>query len=404
MANWADFDNDGWLDLFIGNETAKQGRGARPGEPDEIHPCELFRNNGDGTFTDVAAEVGVAAEHYVKGVAWGDYNNDGLSDLYLSLFFEPNLLYRNDGPDTNTGKWRFTEVSRDARLYGSKDSFPPWFWDYDNDGWLDLWVSGNTLNTMGELASAYLNLPAASKVGRSWLYKNNGDGTFTDVSTAANAKQVITVMGSNFGDLDNDGYEDAYFGNGNMRHRCVMPNQMIRNVNGMSFQDVTTSGGFGNWRRGHGIAFGDIDNDGDQDIYEVMGGAVSNDISPNTLYENPGHGNHWITLRLQGVKSNRSAFGTRVKVVIEEDGRPREIHRSVSTGGCFGSNSLQQEIGLGQATKIATIEIFWPASKQRQRFENVEMDRIYHLKEGDAELTPVELKTFRLGGGNRDDA
>lgn len=103
---------------------------------------------------------------------------------------------------------------------------------------------------------------------------------------------------------------------------------------------------------------------------------------------------------MQGVKSNRSGFGTRVKVVIQEGDGEREIHRVVGTGGCFGCNSLQQEIGLGQATKIRQVEITWPASGEHLVFENVEMDHIYRLREGDSQLTVVEAKSFRLAGGD----
>jgi hypothetical protein len=138
-AVWFDFNNDGWLDVFIGNESHP--------ETGEIDPCELFRNNGDGTFTECAAEAGVAVVDWVKAVVSGDFNNDGRPDLYLSCFSGANKLLRNDGPTAAGGspssRWGFTDVASKAGVTSPARSFPCWFWDYDNDGWLDIFVSGS---------------------------------------------------------------------------------------------------------------------------------------------------------------------------------------------------------------------------------------------------------------------
>ena len=344
-ATWGDFDNDGWVDLFVGNESIGT----------EIHPCELFRNKTDGTFADVAQEVGVAVVGYVKGVAWGDYNNDGRLDLYIARIAqeEANLLYRNEGQDAS-----FVDVSAEAGVPGPTHSFPTWFWDYDNDGWLDIFVAGFNAQ-VGDVAADYLGRPHDGEYPR--LYRNKGDGTFADVTREVRLDKPLLAMGCNFGDLDNDGYLDSYIGTGDPGLASLMPNRMFRNAAGQLFQDVTTSGGFGHLQKGHGVAFGDIDHDGDQDVFAVMGGAFTGDIAPNVLFENPGHGNHWIKLRLEGVRSNRAAIGARIKVSLNTKNGSRDVYATVTSGSSFGASSLRQEIGLGQANSIRAIEIAWPA-------------------------------------------
>jgi hypothetical protein len=173
---------------------------------------------------------------------------------------------------------------------------------------------------------------------------------------------------------------------------------MFRNVGGRRFEDVTGPGGFGHLQKGHGIAFGDIDDDGDQDVYEVMGGAYAGDVYPNVLFVNPGNGNRWLTLELEGVRSNRSAIGARVRVVVDEgDGREREVHALVGTGGSFGSSSLRQEIGLGQARSIRRLEVRWPGARRPQVVERVPLDRYVKLRQGAAEVQVVARPAFTLG-------
>ncbi len=392
-AVWFDFDGDGWLDLFIGNEST----------PDDVHPNELYRNNGDGTFTECAGEAGVATPGFVKGVASGDFNNDGRPDLYLSILGAPNRLYRNDGPADGAeglGKspacaWRFTDVAVAAGVTEPFDSFPTWFWDYDNDGWEDIFVSGYRLDGVGDVAADYLGLPNGGETPR--LYRNNGDGTFADVTREARLDHPLLSMGSNYGDLDNDGWLDFYLGTGNPNLGMLVPNRMFRNAGGKFFQDVTASGGFGHLQKGHGVSFADLDNDGDQDIYLVVGGAYEADHFRNALFENPGHGNHWITLKLEGVAANRAAIGARVKVAVSTPQGERAIYRTVRSGGSFGASPLRLEIGLGQASGIDSVEIAWPGSGARQVLHGLKMDRFYRVREGDPGARPIALRTFRLG-------
>ena len=209
------------------------------------------------------------------------------------------------------------------------------------------------------------------------------------MTSAARLDRVLLVMGANFGDLDNDGHPDLYLGTGAPDYRTLMPNRMFRNNGDGAFQDVTTAGGFGHLQKGHGIAFADVDADGDQDVYAVMGGWYTGDVFPNVLFENPGHGNHWITLRLRGTRANRSAIGARIKVTVRVPNGSRQIHALTGTGGSFGSASLQQEIGLGKAEAIEEIEIWWPGQEGRQVFRGPEMDRAYLAEEGATMLQPA---------------
>lgn len=369
-AAWGDFNNDGFVDLFIGNEDWGTGS----------HPVQLYQNNGDGTFTDRASEFGLGVLGVVKGSAWGDYNNDGQLDLYVSRFGQSNLLFRNDGTE-------FIDVTVEAGVANPVLSFPAWFFDYDNDGWLDLFVGGFDESGAAAVAAGYLG--ALDSDGTPRLYRNNRNGTFQDVTTAAQLDRVLLAMGANFGDLDNDGFLDLYVGTGQPDLGTLVPNRMFRNSNGQVFQDVTTSGGFGHLQKGHGISFGDVDNDGDQDVFQVMGGWFSGDTYQNVLYENPGHGNQWITLLLEGTQSNRTGLGARIRLQLVTPRGRREIHRHVSSGGSFGSSTLQQEVGLGDATAIELIEVMWPASARRQTFHNVPMNQVVRITEGEASVLPL---------------
>ena len=218
-AAWGDYDNDGFVDLYIGNESNDWER----------HPCELFQNQGGESFVETAAAVGVDNVGYVKGVAWGDADNDGDLDLYLSRMGQVNAFYRNDG---ETG---FSERSVQAGVSEPVWSFPTWFWDYDNDGWLDLFVGGYD-NDAIDIAAVYLARPAAA--ARPRLFHNRGDGTFAQPGETG-FEGVVLAMGANFGDLDNDGFADAYIGTGNPDFRSLLPNRMLRNDGAGAFQDVT---------------------------------------------------------------------------------------------------------------------------------------------------------------------
>ncbi len=396
-AAWGDYDNDGWVDLYIGNESrVPPGGGAAAFGGGSVYPSRLFRNNRDGTFSDVADEAGVAVVGFVKGVVWGDYDNDGRLDLYVTRLRpdEPNLLFRNEGPGPD-GAWSFRDTAAEAGVEGPPVSFPTWFFDYDNDGWEDLFVSGFS-GGLADVVLERLGQPHQGQLPR--LYRNDRDGTFTDVTVAVGLDRLMVGMGSNFGDLDNDGFLDMYLGTGDPDYRMLIPNLMFRNAGGERFQDVTSSGGFGHLQKGHGVSFGDLDADGDQDLYHVTGGAFEGDTFPNALYLNPGHGNRWLTLRLEGVASNRAAIGARIAVTAATPDGDREVHVTVGAGGSFGGSSLQQEIGLGAATAVRRVAVTWPATGETDVYADVALDRAYRVREGDRALTPIALAPLDLAG------
>lgn len=365
-ASWGDFNNDGWLDLFIGNESAEGFN----------HISELYQNNGDGTFSDVAQAHNINAIGFIKAVIWGDINNDGFLDLYISRLGEPNLLFQNSGPENN---YHFKEISKKSGVTEPLNSFPAWFWDFNNDGWEDIWVSGYD-NSSGHVAMDYLGLKHDGESPR--LYQNNKDGTFTDVTKKANLDHPILTMGSNFGDLNNDGFLDFYAGTGDPDYRSIQPNRMFLNNRGESFDDVTFHGRFGHLQKGHGVSFADFDRDGDQDIHAVMGGAYEGSVYQNALFENPGGWeNHWIGLSLRGKQTNKLALGVRIEIVLEGG---FVVHRTVSSGGSFGGNPLDQMIGLGKDGEIKTINIFWPGSGTTQTFSGVDSNAWYLVTENES--------------------
>jgi tetratricopeptide (TPR) repeat protein len=374
-AVWADIDNDGFLDVFIGNE---QG------------PSRLYHNKRDGTFENIALSAGVDRVAFSKGVVAADYDNDGFVDLYVSNLGGDNFLYHNNHDRT------FTEVGKQAGVQAPWMSFATWFFDYDNDGFPDLFVTSYYMSPEENLKSQ-LGLP--HNVETLKLYHNEGNGTFRDATVEAGLDRVFNPMGSNFGDIDNDGFLDFYLGTGTPPYGDILPNVMFHNQGGKKFVDVTTSSGTGELHKGHGVAFADLDNDGDEDMVAETGGAVPGDRHAIRLFENPGNGNDWISLRLVGVKSNRAALGARIKVTVQNEGRgQRYIYRTVGSGGSFGASPLQQHIGLGKEARILNLEIWWPATDSRQNFPDVGKNQFLQISEFEKEYTRLERPRVRLGG------
>ncbi len=382
-AVWSDVNLDGWLDLFIANEwsEAKQSY------------CELFLNNQDGTFKNIAKDAGITVPGYFKGVASGDINNDLYPDFYLSDYDGLNTLYINTTKET--GKPSFKIADKRVGVSNPKLSFPTWFFDYNNDGFEDIFVSGYSSSEVLPAEMLLRNIKTQTSEFRPLLYQNNGDNTFTEVSLKTNLTEPVATMGCNFGDLDNDGFLDFYLATGDPDFFSIVPNKMYRNVNGNSFEDVTYSGGFGHIQKGHAIGFGDLDMDGDQDIYAVMGGAVEGDVFRNLLFENPmGNKNNWINIVLEGKQSNRSAIGAKIIITVEDNQKERKIYNTVDTGASFGGNSLMAEIGVGKANIIKKLEILWPHhTKSISVFENVGVNQNIKIVEG-TDIQKLNLPQF----------
>jgi len=203
-------------------------------------------------------------------------------------------------------------------------------------------------------------------------------------------------MGANFGDLDNDGFLDFYLGTGDVAFWEIMPNLMFLNQNGNNFANITMAGGFGHLQKGHGVCFADIDHDGDQDVYIQLGGAFASDRFNDALFENPGFSNHWLTIKLVGNKSNRCAIGVRIRADIVEDGVERSVFRHVNSGGSFGCNPLRQTIGLGQASSVRKLEIYWPTTDETQTFVDLSVDRIIRITEGEDQIEVLNLPAYRF--------
>ena len=507
-----DYDNDGWVDIFLVNGTAMDGvsRGRKPSS-------YLFRNNRDGTFTDVTAKAGLTYSGWGQACCVGDYDNDGWDDLFVS-YWGRNVLYRNNGDGTFTdvsekaavsgsaGRWGagccFLDYDRDGLLnifvanYVSFDpgktprpgespycryndipvpcgpqglgggtnalyrnrgdgtfedvsersgiSIPrglpsPVFvgqnWrptgsygmgaaaaDFDNDGWPDIYVAGdsapsllyrnNRNGTFTEIAvpagcafdengvaMSGMGVGVGDYNGDGWLdivrtnfsdqvttlYRNNGDGTFADASLAAGlgVNRKYLGFGAGFVDFDNDGWKDIFLANGHVYAQLdgrklhvtyKQPKVLYRNLRNGRFEDVSAKAGPGitALQASRGCAFGDIDNDGDID-------AVVNNIDgpPSLLRNDGGNRNNWLTVKCRGTRSNRSAIGARVKVVV---GGRVQIDEVMSGSSYYSHNDLRLHFGLGQAGIADLVEVSWP-SGLKESFPAVEADQLIHITE-----------------------
>ncbi len=373
-AAWADFNLDGWLDLVVANESL----------PGFERGIDLYINQQDGTFSHQSEAYGLTQHQFFKGCVVTDANNDGYPDIYFSSLYTENSLYINQGA---LGKNQFVLAGPESNVRQPVQSFPCWSFDFDNDGMEDLFVS--SYNNEGTPATHWMN-SHMKKLDDSMLprlYHNTGKGTYENVGSQMGLNEVIFSMGCNFGDINTDGFLDFYLGTGNPEYQSLVPNKMYLNMEGRAFADVSYAGGFANIQKGHGISFGDLDRDGDEDIYAVMGGAYDGDVFFNCLFENPNtEKNNWVVLKLEGTTANRPAIGARVKLTILEKGKRREIHRTVTSGASFGANSLALEIGLRKAETIEEVFVKWPcAACPDQTFSGLEINSAYHLTQNEVQ-------------------
>ena len=431
-----DYDNDGGIDLYV----TYFGRNV------------LYRNRGDGTFDDVTREAGLASE----GVRWGsgcsfvDLDRDGLLDLFVANYLrfdlqtaaEPgaganctwkgipvncgpkglptdtNLLYRNDG------KGRFVDVSEQSGVARVTGRYPMTAAaaDFTGDGWIDVYVAcdstasilyrnnkdgtftdiavesgtaynedGNAQAGMGIAAGDYNNDGLLDLVKTHFaddipaLYRNLGKGLFEDAATAAglNVQNRYVEWGAGLSDFDNDGFADLLYVTGNVypeieqlleRYPHRGPRVVFRNANGARFEDVTAVSGAGATtpHSSRGAAFGDIDNDGDTDV------VIMNMNEPPSLLRNGySGGNGWIQVALEGRTSNRSGIGA---TVIVTAGGVRQARAVLSQSSYYSHDDLRAHFGLGSRSRVDEIEVRWP-SGQVQRLENVEGRKVVKIVE-----------------------
>jgi hypothetical protein len=323
---WGDYDNDGYLDLYMTNE------GTHPNAASTNKVNRLYHNNRDGTFTDLGNSTGIAADFGTqgssRGAAWGDYDNDGDLDLYLATSIgEQNRLYRND-LDID-GSRRFNNVGGSVGVGDIEQGFGVAWGDYDNDGDLDLYVA----NGSGQ---------------ENRLYQNDNAGTsFVNVGVSAKVNDTGEGQGVAWGDYDNDGDLDLYLTN------VRGTNRLYQNNGDRTFAEVGVSA-MGSVREdGRGAAWGDYDNDGDLDLYVVNEGCA------NRLYQNTAPApNRFLTVKLVGTQSNRDGIGARV---IAKTGTKQQ-RRDVDGGsGLFSQPSLPVEFGFGSTATVDELSIRWPS-------------------------------------------
>ena len=381
-AAWADYNRDGHLDLFVSryvksdlrhlpksNPRAVGYRSVILEMPDQMQgDCNLlFRNRGDGTFEEVSRKAGVSNPNKLHGmgVVWGDYDNDGWPDLFVTNDGGPNYLYHNnrDGTFEETGILSGTALGPHGEVFGNMAAD---FGDFDRDGKLDL------------LTTRYSRQPAS-------LYRNNGTD-FTDVGTEAKIAQATRApvkWGVGFGDFDNDGWPDFLIANGNFSSlmdnlenevKYREPMQLFRNLGDRTFLDVSDSSGLndGMLHSRRGIALGDINNDGNLDV------VAFNAAEPPSLFLNQAqNANHSVLFRLVGSKSNRSGIGARVIVSTPSMTQIDEVRG----GGNYNStNDSRLHFGLGTDPIINKLEVRWP-SGAIQQFSNLQAASIYELDE-----------------------
>jgi hypothetical protein len=354
---WADYDNDGFVDFFV-TDDGDSGNGGGHGA--------LFHNNGDGTFQEVTSSAAANDVSLGNGALWADYDNDGFMDLLVInlLNSSHNLLYHNNRDGTFT-KILTNVIATDSWSSGAECGA---WGDYDNDGLLDLYVTDDY--TAGGQ--------------RNRLYHNNGNGSFTAVAQPPSPSGSY-LRGVAWGDYDNDGYLDLfmasssgpcalYHNNGNGTFSRILTGEMVENTNAYC------------------CAWVDYDNDGFLDLFVT---------SPtNALYHNNGNSNAWLEVKLVGTVANRSAIGAHVRVHATIGGKPFWQLREINTGGGWNSSPLVAHFGLGNATNVDTLRIEWPSGTV-QEIPNVAARQILTITEPARLMSSTTngVPQFSLNGG-----
>ena len=387
---WADLDNDGKLDLYV-------AKGTKLNEAYSWN--DLWHNNGDGTFTNIAISSNVTGiGSNGRGPSAVDYDNDGDLDIFVASNFkdgvgDPNLLYRNDGG------FQFTDVATEAGI--AREGISNWaaaWTDYDLDGLIDVFISTPDSRRGGPPSSAlyrnrgdgtFEDVSKAAGIDTgfancgAWgdfnndgypdlyvtmdtggiLYRNNGDGTFTDVTQESGVINTDQALAANWGDYDNDGFQDLYIVN------ATAPNRLFQNKNGATFTDVAAAAGVTAKKGGEGMdaSFIDYNNDGFLDLFVCNG---LSGYGPYLLFKNNGNRNHWLKIELTGQKSNRDGVGARITLTAGT----RTQYRQYVGQHFMAQNHIPVHFGLRGATTVRSIVIKWP-SGVRQELDNIPADQ-----------------------------
>jgi len=393
VAAWADYDLDGYLDLVVGDANATS---------------RLYHNTGHGTFVEVTKQAGTTTPGKAEGVfgtvgtAWGDLNGDGYPDLYIQGWGWKRLFMNNkDGT--------FKDVTKAAGLNENKSikGYTNMMFDYDGDGKLDLYtgqyvVSSGVRWGFAPVCSCSNLLKKEGYRKKQWeaastIYKNNGDGTFTNMSATTHFIPLGT-MGANNGDWDNDGDQDIVMGAGGPYFQQAEPFLFYENLGDGKFALRTPFYDLNLWGKGHGAAFGDYDHDGNLDLYLNNGGATPGDIWPSMLLHNKGNANHWLEVGFKpDVSRGTNGLAVGAKVVITAGGKSQV--QELWTGGRFGAtNTLRVHFGLGKATKVDKIEIRWPNKNlDTTVLTNVDVDQAIEVSQADGKQK--QLWSFPHGEG-----
>ncbi len=352
-AAFLDYDGDGRLDLAVGHDGA---------------PCALYRNRGDGTFADVSAEAGLADSASARAILAGDFDGDGLVDLFVTRAEAANRLFRNRGNGT------FEDVATAVGVDAPTDAGAACFSDVGDDGVLDLLV----FSAAGDVpARVFRSLPTRG-------YRDGAAEAGLSSPFAAGAARMV--------DLDGDGTGDLLLGSAT-RPSGGGPAVLWRGLPGGRFEatgDLAFAGSTG------ALAAADLDGDGDLDLLARPGGA-----GRDLVLENTGPGGHSATILLEGRRSNRSAFGARIRVEFDDGGLRRQVYARVGGEGPCGAGPLRRHVGVGGATTIRMLEVVWPATQARQRFTDLPVGGLIVIVEGESTPRFRERRPAPLGGGAR---
>jgi tetratricopeptide (TPR) repeat protein len=366
-AAWVDYDNDGYLDLYIPNNLGSLF--------ERKVPNRLFHNNGDGTFTEVSEQSGLATIWPTICGIWADYMNDGTQHVFLSNGIGHSQLFRNDRDGT------FTDVTRESGIEGLLLGSPAFWWDYDNDGWLD--IAQCSWSDHEDVIYSLKHNEGPPDGSPMRIYHNNRDGTFTQVNRELGLTGCWGTMSANFGDFNNDGFLDLVLGNGSPKMDRMEPAIVLENQDGR-FRNITFAAGFPLTGKSHGINLADLFGDGRLSVIIAAGGAYPGDIlTTNVFYPRALPGNY-LNVRVDGTVSNRSAIGARV--AVEAGGRKQ--HRQVSGGSNFGCLPFEQHFGLAEAKTVEAVEVRWPSGLV-QRWENLPINTTLRFTEGQPLWTDV---------------